>query len=461
MVRIIIPRNNLPERHYIIEVLLDEFLGIDFEIQTDSNSSNYEIVVENGNRVIIEDHFFSKFKADQDYLNIGNLPEKIESARHPFLPEKDLPVIYGTTGINIREESSGQKSIICGIDLFASSFFMLTRWEEYVSNKRDKLQRFSAEYSIAFKNSFLNRPVVNEYCELLWNLLNHAGCKAIRKERHFTPYITHDVDFIRRWNGVSSLLRALSGDLLKRRNLKLFFHNLKDFLYTKLKLKNDPYNTFDFLMTQSERRGYKSHFFFISAHEPARQGIYYKLSDPVAIQLMKDIQTRGHSIGFHPDLNSFKDGERWKKELEQLKSFSPQEIVIGRQHYLQFEVPVTWQIWNDMGMVWDSTLSYDDKPGFRTGSCYTYSVYNFLTRKKLQLKEKPLIIMDKSLVMHHRGLSITQLEDMAKEIIDRVRKYRGDFVLLWHNSCLNIPEWENYKSIYLTILDHLKQKTAP
>lgn len=49
-------------------------------------------------------------------------------------------------------------------------------------------------------------------------------------------------------------------------------------------------------------------------------------------------------------------------------------------------------------MEWDSTLSYADKEGFRCGVCYSFSVFNFLQRKKLMLKERLLIVVEMSLV---------------------------------------------------------------
>ena len=40
-------------------------------------------------------------------------------------------------------------------DPFSASFYMLSRYEEYISKKRDKFGRFRVEDSIAFKNNFL------------------------------------------------------------------------------------------------------------------------------------------------------------------------------------------------------------------------------------------------------------------------------------------------------------------
>jgi hypothetical protein len=455
MITILCPQNNWKERSYIIDILFSEFITIGYQIKQSLDSVNYEIILPNKNKIIIQDHFFSKFDTDLAYLSSKNLPIKIQYTQNRFLTEEDIPIIYGTPEFEINDTNPEHKEIICGIDIFASTFFMLTRWEEYVSEEKDYLHRFSGKSSIAFKNHFLHRPVVNEYSEFLWNLLDFMGLDEKRSPRKFTPFLTHDVDFILKWYNFYSSIRALSGDLLKKRSLKAFIFNINDYVKTRLKIKNDPFDTFDYLMGLSESNKLKSYFFFMSDSGSIRS-INYKLTLPFVRNLMHKITQRGHFIGFHPNLNSFKNSENWRRELNRLKELSPQNILFGRQHYLQFAVPDTWQLWDEMGMDWDSSLSYDDEPGFRSGSCYTYSVFNVLTRQKLRLKERPLTIMDKSLVLHHKDLSIKQLEAKAKNLVFTVKKYNGDFVLLWHNSCFNVYEWKKYKGIYSTILDSFK-----
>ena len=121
--------------------------------------------------------------------------------------------------------------------------------------------------------------------------------------------------------------------------------------------------------------------------------------------------------------------------------------------FLRFEVPTTWQIWEDNGMKWDSTLSYPEKEGFRCGTCYEYSVFNILSRKKLKLKEMPLTVMEVTMV-GYQNLVPGIMEKKIIKLIDKVKKYNGKFVLLWHNSNFNDGLWEKYKIIYGKILRH-------
>ena len=46
-------------------------------------------------------------------------------------------------------------------DIFAASFYLLSRYEEYLPHIRDHYERFMAKESLAFKHGFLQKPLVN------------------------------------------------------------------------------------------------------------------------------------------------------------------------------------------------------------------------------------------------------------------------------------------------------------
>ena len=103
-------------------------------------------------------------------------------------------------------------------------------------------------------------------------------------------------------------------------------------------------------------------------------------------------------------------------------------------------------------MVFDSTLGYADRPGFRCGICYEFNVFNILTREKLNLKEKPLIVMECSLFEdRYLNLSYDDSYNKVISLMNTVKKYNGEFVLLWHNDRLANNEQRN---LYKRILEY-------
>jgi hypothetical protein len=439
---------NAPEKEYIIDVFFNNFLGIDYKLDFSSdNFCFYEIELSSGNKLVIEDAFFFLYKKPLEYLKREAIPENICFAKNEFTSEEDIPVIYGRDFLLI--ERKNRKKIICGIDIFASAFFMLTRWEEYVNQKRDRHDRFPASESLAMKWLFLNRPVVNEYLEMFWNMLVGLGYDKKRKVRKFEPLVTHDVDKIQKYGKIWFGLKRLIQDLILHRSLSLFCADFFSELKVILGLRKDPFDTFDKLMKISETKGFKSYFFFME-NDPHR----YSITEKKTIKLILEIQRRGHFIGMHPNYNTYNDEQQFLKEKNGIEKIVRFILKSGRNHYLQFRVPQTWQIWNDAGMEWDSTLSYADKEGFRCGTCYSYPVFNFLTRRKLKLEEKPLILMDGTL-LDYQQYTKTEAFAAAKILIDRTFKYNGNFVFLWHNSSFNTSHWVSYAGLYEQIIDYL------
>ena len=445
--KINIPNNFLPERKYIIGILFDEFLGLKYDINVKNGANNYKIILENDKSLIIKDSLFSNLEDGLDYLDKKNIPGKIKFVKNQFIVEKDIPVIYGDDEFKIEENE-----IICGIDIFASSFFMLTRWEEYVNKKRDLHNRFSATASLAYKYDFLNRPIVNEYIEMLWNMLKYLDSNQKRKEKKYKLILTHDVDSLCKLKSCKQVFRTMGGDLLRRRSIKLALSRISQYKKIKKRKMKDPYNTFKWLMKESESIGVKSRFYFMSGGV-TKYDNDYKIEK--AIPLIREINKRGHILGFHGSYVSYNNSQEWKKEKILLEEICQCEVKEGRQHFLRFEVPTTWQIWEDNNMKCDSTLTYPEKEGFRCGTCYEYSVFNILNRKKLKLKEMPLEVMEGSLV-NYQNLPPEKVKEKITKLIKRVKKYNGSFVLLWHNSSFNTKLWKRYQGIYEEIINASK-----
>jgi peptidoglycan/xylan/chitin deacetylase (PgdA/CDA1 family) len=445
MLIIEIPNNNIAERTYIINVFYKEFLDIEVKIKT-YGGENY-IINLNNKKIEVEDHFFNHYKEELSYLNEENLPKNISYSESKFLVEDNIPVIFGNTEVYKKEGN-----IYCEIDLFASSFFMLTRWEEYISNKKDSHNRFSAFNSIAHKFNFLDRPVVNEYLELLWNMMLFIDGSIIRKNKSFSFLVTHDVDVPEKYNSIKSGLREIVADVVKRVNFLGAYKKLANKIKVHLNYNKDPYDTFNYLMRLSEKNNLKSYFFFMGKGLTRFDNFYDSKSDFIHKLIVK-IKEAGHEIGMHPTYNSYNNKEQFKKEKIELETSLKVNLKFGRQHYLRFEVPGTWQIWEDEQMDWDSTLGFADKEGFRCGVCYTYSVFNILTRKHLRLKEKPLIVMEGSFINYQPNIKPTEMKLKIDTLINTVKKYNGEFVFLWHNNSFNTEMWVKYAHLYKNILN--------
>ncbi len=415
------------EKSYTLFVMLNEILGIEYTLEAKGDQPNYEITFDD-KTIIIEDHFFKHFPGDLTYLSAKNIPDTIKKYNNSFTSEDDIPVLWGDDKLVIDE-----KKIDCGLDIFSSAFFLLSRWEEYVIKERDVNNRFIASNSLTSKMNILHRPLVNEYVEMFWNMLKFLGYKGERKFNKPEFSITHDIDQPLRLVSLKMLAKTAGRDLLMFKDFLGAVLYVFIYFINKFNNKYDPANVYDYFMDLSEQAGVKSQFYFQNAKK-TEYDWGFDVNSKLVQGIFDNIKRRGHIIGFHPSYYTYDNPELWQEEYNGLCKATGVKINSGRQHYLRFEVPTTWQIWDDNNMEYDSTVGYAEKEGFRCGTCSVYSAYNILTRKKLKLKEMPLTLMELALMRYQKNISPNEFLTRMDNLIKTTKKYGGNFVFLFHNS---------------------------
>ena len=427
------------EKQYVFQVLLHEWLGVPFECRFSNEATHYRLVLPNGAVLLLEDHFFQHLP-ESGYLHPEQVPEQAATCPNPF-DNSPLTIIFGRP-----EFSWAENQGVCGIDLVASAFFMLSRWEERARPERDQHGRFPAAASLAVRSGFLERPVVHEWAALLRQMLEKLGYHPTPPARTFRLAISCDVDHPRLWWSAADRIKTLGGALLKRRSLP----EVADLLRERVFQKKDPYDVFDLWFNIFAQHHLTVQFNFLGKRAPDSD-CWYPLEHPFVLQLLQKIQHAGHQIGFHPSYESFGNQAMFEQELASLETAAGIQIHSGRQHYLRFANPDTWRAWEQAGLRIDSTLGYPEAEGFRCGVCVDFPVFDVISRKMLQLRESPLIAMDVTLAIYQRYTPEQGIErlQMLRKAVER---HQGDFTLLWHNSSWNMPFWAPWKSVFYEIV---------
>lgn len=339
-------------------------------------------------------------------------------------------------------------------DILGLCYWMLARVEEVGRSDLDSHQRFPATSSHAFQHGYLNRPIVDEWLNILKQVIQrlHPDLQFILHK--FQMHLSHDVDRPSRYGFASlkNLTLRMAGDL-KRGKLVSALTAPYVRATTKTRLHTlDIFNTFDWLMDKSEFYGQKSVFNFICGHTSSMDG-EYDINHPAIRSLMRKIHLRGHEIGLHPSYNTCDNPEKLKLEAERLLDVCVEEGIHqsvwgGRMHYLRWRSPGTLHAWTDTSMNYDGTLGYADHAGFRTGSCFEYPAFDPVQGVMLSLRIRPLIAMDGSLLspMYMDLSECIALKAMI-DLKNKCRKVGGIFSLLWHNS-----EVDDWGDLYLKVL---------
>lgn len=338
---------------------------------------------------------------------------------------------------------SSESGSVLNYDIPGLAYWMMTRVEERVSNVRDSHGRFPAEESHAFKHGYLERPVVDEWMDILRQACARVwpGCQL--KRTSFSMELSHDVDRHSRYfdKTLWGLLRAIAGDVVKRRKFGAIPVGLLAFLGKQGELhKYDIYNTYDWIMDQSEAQGLKSTFHFIAGvSDPGHDALYTMDSQSIR-KLFRQIHERGHEIGLHPSYASREDPEVIVAEAANLRRACHLEgIDLGRlksrMHYLRWSFAALDAL-VDAGVSCDNTLTYAGHAGFRCGTCFDYQAFDVVAQRALLLRIHPLVAMECSVISkQYMGLGTRDLAlQKFLQLKDACRAVDGCFSLLWHNS---------------------------
>lgn len=456
-----VPSTWVGERRYIWSVLLDEVLGLTFDLQTADVAETTISMPGMDGAVTMPEGFFAM--PAEDWLTPKSMPvrplARLQAPGNVGLPD-GMPLntvaIYGAIPVCDAACTLTDTGARINFDLAGSAFFMLTRYEEAVAGDRDVHDRFPASAALAFDERFLDRPVVNEYVELLFACLRHCWPNLQRRVRAYRVLVSHDVDSALFNLGctTSRMLRALAGDLVQRRDLALAARRTRSFFAARRGHHNpDPHNTFDYLMDFSEKHSLRSAFYFIAGGN-SRYDANYTMDMPWIQGLVRKIGARGHEVGLHSGYDTYLDPKQTAAQFRTLRECTDRNGIRqnrwgGRQHYLRWRAGTTWANWVDAGLDYDSSVGFAETTGFRAGCCHEYPVYDVVARTALPLRERPLVLMETTLIApSYMNLRPAERLDEARKLATTCRRHGGDMTLLWHNSKVTSrSEREEYEAI--------------
>src|SRR5690606_13884396 len=130
-------------------------------------------------------------------------------------------------------------------DIFAASFYLLSRYEEYLPYVKDAHGRFPAEESLAFKHGFLRKPLVDIWASKFAGMLQSRFPNEAHKKRNASgkTIIAIAEAYQYRKKGIMRTFGGLIRDVLRLKFALL----LERFRVLVLNLK-DPYDVYDDLV---------------------------------------------------------------------------------------------------------------------------------------------------------------------------------------------------------------------
>jgi hypothetical protein len=343
-----------------------------------------------------------------------------------------------------------------GFDVFAAVFFLITRYEEYTEHEPDEYGRYAHWNSLAWKEGFLHKPLVDIWMIDLGKRLQSKFSSLIT---HHSSFITHHSSFI--------FLPTYDIDIAWSYKHKGFWRNVGALLSHPSTITKrisvlsgkakDPFDSYEWIHELHQQHALDSIYFFLVAREQSEYDKNISPAKPALQQLIRSVASNA-TIGLHPSVQSNVNKALLAKERDELQRISRKQIKHTRSHYIRFHLPHSFRELISAGFTDEYSMGYGTVNGFRASTCHSYLWYDLENEKSTSLRVHPFAYMEANSFyeLHH---SPEEALDEMKKLCGEVKKVNGTFITIFHNHMLGTdPMFQGWKEMYQNFVEGISQR---
>jgi hypothetical protein len=414
---------------YTCSFIFKELLGIDFKLTIDSEKFR----LHEGPKINYSD---SRISADEFYIQ-----------NHPLLFEQNIkPQQTGCFTVNDHKAFFKTTGSDLPFDIFAASFYLLSRYEEYLPHEKDMYGRYDCERSLAYREGFLKKPLINTWVIDLAGKLK-AKYSILNIQYSIFSYLpTYDIDIAYSYKH-KGLVRNLGG----------YF---KDPTTERVKVlagsQQDPFDSYDWLHHLHQHYDLHPIYFFLVAEKNSQYDKNILPHKDAMWKLVKQ-HAKKYTIGLHPSWQSGDNRSLLKKEKEQLEAMGECSITRSRQHYIRFNLPEGYQRLISAGITDDYSMGYGSINGFRASTASSFYWYDLEKDEQTRLRIHPFCFMDANSFYEQRQNTKQTLDEMF-HYLNVCKEVNGTFISIWHNNFLGTADTFNgWAAIYDEFIAQVQQ----
>ncbi len=409
-----------PRLQYTCNFIFKELLGINFSITVDSEE-------------------FNNYKgAKINYSNSKILDSDFNIQNHSFLfentiKEQDVSCFQ----VNKYKAFFSTPDSDWPFDIFAAVFYLISRYEEYLPHTKDIYGRYSHENSLAFKEGFLQLPLVNIWVKDFAAALKKKfpDLNVAFPAFNFVPTYDIDIAYAYKYKGfvrnIGSFLKSPSTERIK----------------VLARLQKDPFDTYDWLNLLHQKNNLQPLYFFLVAEKNGRYDKHILPHKNAMWQLVRQ-HAKKYTLGIHPSWQSGDVLSLLKKEKAYLEEMSEKTIVHSRQHYIRFNLPEGYKKLINTGITEEYSMGYGSINGFRASVASVFYWYDLSKEEQTDLRIHPFCFMDAN-SFYEQHYSAAQAYDEMLHYYKVCKDVNGTLTTIWHNNFLGgAKEFNGWKEIY-------------
>lgn len=316
-------------------------------------------------------------------------------------------------------------------DIFSASFYLLTRYEEYLPHVKDAVGRFPASESLAFKEDFLREPVIDVWAYKFKRILLASFPNLVVIEKKMT---VHTLVEARRPFEFKQLgfLRSLTGYAIDLWRFKI--RRCAQRAQVMLGFRKDPFNTFNWIINSSRNAS-------------SRLSIFFLLGDDV--DFMESLNTKRtkfkmlvkyvadyREVGLIFSFAALKDDELLKLEKKRMEEITNRTLLSSMNAQFLISLPDVYRNLVELEVEKDFTMVYENEVGFRAGTCTPFLFYDLDSEIKTPLIVSPLAMTTNALENKYDS----EINKTFNAVFHSVKEVNGTFSMLFSNTNFSASE---------------------
>jgi len=331
-------------------------------------------------------------------------------------------------------------------DIFSASFYLLTRYEEYLPHVKDEKGRFLASESLAYKKEFLQHPVIDiwayKFKELLAVTFPNQVFPDQKPKTHTLinakePFVYKNKGFLRSFYGYVKDISKFNIRNVLRRTSTLFG------------IKNDPCDTFDWIINELKATTSKTTFFFLIG-----EAIHFEKginSQRKVFKILLKNVADYMEVGLIFSKESLNNLNSLKNEKEQVETIVNRNLISSLNDDYLVNLPENYRNLIELEVEKDFTMVYEDVPGFRASTCTPYLFYDLDYEIVTPLMIHPIAATIKSL----KSINRKKRGLVFKSLFDEVHQVNGCFSVLFSNKDFSLTkENEVWRSVFVDLINN-------
>ncbi len=310
-------------------------------------------------------------------------------------------------------------------DIFSASFYMLTRYEEYLPHVKDGKGRFMASESLAFQAGFLHQPIVDIWSYKFKSKLLEVFPKLIfpKKSTTIHPVILATEPFVFKYKGFLRSTVGYINDLLKGK-----FRDLAHRTNVILGFKRDPVDTFKWIINNARHSNYDLTVFFLLGNAPVfQEGMNtHRQKFKLLLKYVSDYK----EVGLIFSNEVLTDYEMLKNEKRRMEHITNRAVESSMNAEFLVRLPDIYRNLIELQIKKDFTMVFRDTAGFRAGTCTPFLFYDL----DYEIRT-PLIIHPATMTTHaFEKRYSADIDKTVSSFLSEVRKVNGTFTMIFSNS---------------------------